>query len=396
MLNRRRTYFSADIGRTMRRPVRTLIWMIGSLTVVAAIVGLFFAPLQQAFLANIVFNSMILAVFVLGVMINLRQVISLGPEVTWIEAFKRDRPADRQPILLASMAKMLTGRRSERFSLSTLSLRTLLDGIRARLDESRDLSRYLIGLLVFLGLLGTFWGLLATLGSVSNVIDSLSADSGDIGTVFDDLKNGLKQPLSGMGIAFSSSLFGLAGSLILGFLDLQAGHAQNRFYNELEEWLSGLTRLSSGSLGGDDDAPVPQYTQSLLEQTAENLDRLQQLLTRQQERSHPGAALYAISQQLDTISGHLAHEQQLLSGLVNCQLEMLPLVKSLAATAATGRGLDDATRDHIRSLDGRLTQLADELAAGRQQLSDEMRHEIRLLTRTVGRMPGLATPLNQS
>src|SRR5690606_22686278 len=152
-------------------------------------------------------------------------------------------------------------------SLSPASTRSILDTVYLRLEESRDLSRYLIGLLIFLGLLGTFWGLLRTIGSVSEIISGLSAGS-DALAMFDTLKEQLRAPLAGMATSFSTSLFGLAGSLVVGFLDLQAGHASNRFYNELEEWLAGMTRLSSGALSGDGDTSVPAYVQALLEQTA--------------------------------------------------------------------------------------------------------------------------------
>src|SRR5690606_4518129 len=152
-----------------------------------------------------------------------------------------------------------------------------------RLDESRDLSRYMVGLLIFLGLLGTFWGLIQTIDSVGKVIANLSFASGDLGTVFQELQAGLESPLSGMGTAFSSSLFGLSGSLILGFLDLQAGQAQNRFYNELEDWLSSITRLGSAGPVSDGEASVPAYVQALLEQSADTLDRLQRTIERGEE-----------------------------------------------------------------------------------------------------------------
>ena len=188
---------------------------------------------------------MILAALLIGILFALRQVVRLRPEVAWIESFRRQQPGLSMidaPRLLAPIAAMIGERRDERMSLSTLSLRSLLDSLATRLDESRDLSRYLIGLLIFLGLLGTFWGLLTTVGAVAQVIGNLSIESGNLVDVFANLKAGLESPLAGMATAFSSSLFGLAGSLILGFLDLQLGQAQNRFYNELEEWLSSLTR----------------------------------------------------------------------------------------------------------------------------------------------------------
>ena len=182
-----------------------------------------FDTIQRAFLANRWLNGLIIGVILLGVGYIFRQVISLDPEVRWIETFRRNEPSlalQKPPVLLASMATML-GERQGRLSLSAMSMRALLDSIASRLDESRDISRYLIALLIFLGLLGTFWGLLDTIFSVAAVIQGLSVGEGDITAIFDDLKKGLQAPLSGMGTAFSSSLFGLAGSLVLGFLDLQ-------------------------------------------------------------------------------------------------------------------------------------------------------------------------------
>ncbi|MEC8585893.1 MAG: flagellar motor protein MotA, partial [Pseudomonadota bacterium] len=172
------------------------------------------------FLANPALNGMILAALLIGILFALRQVVRLRPEVAWIESFRRQQPGLSMidaPRLLAPIAAMIGERRDERMSLSTLSLRSLLDSLATRLDESRDLSRYLIGLLIFLGLLGTFWGLLTTVGAVAQVIGNLSIESGNLVDVFANLKAGLESPLAGMATAFSSSLFGLAGSLILGF-----------------------------------------------------------------------------------------------------------------------------------------------------------------------------------
>lgn len=215
------------------------------LALVGALIAVLFVPLQDAFLANWGFNSLILGVLAIGLIINLQQVLALHPEIAWIRHFRTGNIEllEEHPRLMKPLARHLHGRRKDRFRLSALSLRTVLDGIRSRLDESREISRYMIGLLIFLGLLGTFWGLLDTVGSVGRVIAGLDVSGGAVNEVFATLKEGLEAPLDGMGTAFSSSLFGLGGSLILGFLDLQAGHAQNRFFNELEEWLSGLTQL---------------------------------------------------------------------------------------------------------------------------------------------------------
>jgi membrane associated rhomboid family serine protease len=196
--------------------------------------------IRRAFMANPGLNGLIFGVLFIGIVLSFRQVIRLFREVRWVNDFRISDPGltlRDVPLLLAPMASLL-GNRLGRASISTLTLRSILDSVGTRLDEARDIGRYLTGLLVFLGLLGTFWGLLETVSSIGAVISGLSVQ-GDAAVVFDDLKRGLGEPLAGMGIAFSSSLFGLAGSLVLGFLDLQAGQAQNRFYNELEDWLSG-------------------------------------------------------------------------------------------------------------------------------------------------------------
>lgn len=221
--------------------------MVIYLGIVAFVCALLYEPLKSAFLANWVFNLLIICVLLIGIGITFRQVLVLWPELKWIKIFRTGQTGlsvTTEPRLLKPLAKNLDSHvKHDRFSMSALSLRTVLDGIRSRLDESREISRYMIGLLVFLGLLGTFWGLLGTIDAVGKVIGGLEIGSQDFSKVFSELKNGLMEPLAGMGTAFSSSLFGLGGSLVLGFLDIQAGHAQNRFYDGLEEWLSGLTHL---------------------------------------------------------------------------------------------------------------------------------------------------------
>ena len=223
-----------------------LVMMAFFLGLVAAICALLFVPLKAAFMANWGFNSVIVGVLVIGILLNVRRVLVLEPEINWMKIFRTGTSGlsvAESPQLLKPLAKHLEGMHRDRFSLSALSLRTVLEGIQGRLDESREISRYIIGLLVFLGLLGTFWGLLGTIGAVSGIIGGLDVGERDFNLMFQTLKAGLQEPLQGMGTAFSSSLFGLGGSLVLGFLDIQANHAQNRFFNELEEWLSGVTQL---------------------------------------------------------------------------------------------------------------------------------------------------------
>src|SRR3954454_14054477 len=224
-----------------------LIRMMVFLILCALIVVVLYKQIIFAFMANPGLNGLIVAALFIGILLAFRQVIRLFPEVNWVNSFRLADPGlavERPPVLLAPMATIL-GDRMGRMAISTPLMRSLLDSIATRLDEARDLSRYLTGLLVFLGLLGTFWGLIETVTSVGKVIENLHV-GGDAGSVFDALKEGLAAPLGGMGISFSSSLFGLAGSLVLGFLDLQTSQAQNRFYTELEDWLSTTVRDAGG------------------------------------------------------------------------------------------------------------------------------------------------------
>jgi hypothetical protein len=377
-----------DGGVRMTRPHRYLFRMLVFLTLVGGVCALLFPGLQRAFLVNPPLNGLILGVFLLGVVYALRQVMRLAPEVTWIEHFRGDRPPAPTPSaarLLAPMAAML-GERRGRLSLSAPAMRALLDGIASRLDEARDLSRYLIGLLIFLGLLGTFWGLSQTVGSVSDVIGGLTVGGGDVAQMFETLKAGLAAPLSGMGTAFSSSLFGLAGSLVLGFLDLQVGQAQNRFFNDLEVWLSGSTRLSSGALSGDGEQSTPIYVQSLLEQTAESLEALQRTLARGEEtRAAGNAQLMALAEKIGTLTDQMRAEQALMRELAEGQSELRPVLARLAEglRGSAGGGLDEATRGHIRNLDVYVARLIEEMIAGREEIVRQVRSDIRMLARTI-------------
>lgn len=237
--------------RPLTPPGVFLIRMLIFLTLVAFLAAILHKQLIDSFMNNPGLNGLIIGVLLLGIIYAFRQVIRLYPEIRWVNAFRIADPGlsiSHQPVLLAPMSAMLRDRTGT-LSLSTASLRSIMDSIGSRLDEARDTGRYLVGLLVFLGLLGTFWGLLETIQSVGGAIDSIDTNASDNVTMFSDLKAGLAAPLKGMGTAFSSSLLGLAGSLVLGFLELQASHAHNRFYNELEEWLSGITELTPGTSG---------------------------------------------------------------------------------------------------------------------------------------------------
>jgi hypothetical protein len=367
--------------------------MLLFLAAVAVASVLLFQPLTQFFMANAALNGLIVGVLVLGVIYNFRQVVRLYPEVGWIDNYREglengmsraSTPSEEHhPKLLAPMATMVSKR--DYLSLSAPSMRSLLDSIASRLDESRDLSRYTIGLLIFLGLLGTFWGLLQTVGSISGVISGLTVEGGDPSTIFSTLKRGLEAPMAGMGTAFSSSLFGLAGSLVLGFLDLQAGQAQNRFYNDLEEWLSSVTRLSSGGLMAEGEQSVPAYVQALLEQTAESLENLQRTLLRGEEgRSKVDNSLISLSAKLETLTDQMRTEQALMKSLAETQVAIRPVLQQLAqGSGGAGGGLDDASRAHIRNMDLHVSRMLDEMREGRETLTQDLRREIKLLARTV-------------
>ncbi len=371
----------------MTRPTVYLLRMAIFLVLVIGIVILLLASFLDAFQANPALNGLIVGIMVLGIIYIFRQVQMLAPEVEWIEGYRTNRPglSTRQPPRMVSPMATMLGEHQGRVSISTLSMRSILDSIGARLDESRELSRYLIALLIFLGLLGTFWGLLKTIGAVGDVVGGMSiAEGGDITSLFGDLQAGLSAPLEGMGTAFSSSLFGLAGSLVLGFLDLQANQAQNRFYNELEEWLSSFTRLQSGSGMVDTDQSVPAYVSALLEQTADSLDRLQRTLARGEEsRRAADQNLAALSDQLATMSDQMRSEQALMVKLVEGQIDMKPVLERLANVTDQTGALDEASRAHLRNMDVLISRLLEETVNGRSQLADEIRSEIKLLARTI-------------
>ena len=245
---------SRPLHRVLNTPGPFLRGMLVFLTLVGLIAAIVWRQMLSAFWTNPLLNGLIIGVLAIGIIRAFGQVIRLYPEIRWVNAFRIADPGlsiEHKPILLAPMATMLRDRRGQ-LSLSTTSMRSLMDSIGGRLDEARDTGRYLVGLLVFLGLLGTFWGLLETMQSVGRAINALDTKQQDTLLVFEELKQNLAAPLKGMGTAFSSSLMGLAGSLVLGFLDLQASHAHNRFYNELEEWLSGITELTPAGTTGSD------------------------------------------------------------------------------------------------------------------------------------------------
>jgi hypothetical protein len=304
--------------------VRMLIFLI----LCSLIVVVIHPQIWTAFKANPPLNALIIGVLLIGIVLSFRQVIRLFPEVAWVNSFRLADPlisVERQPVLLAPMAAIL-GDRIGRMSMSSQTMRSILDSIAIRLDEAREISRYMTGLLIFLGLLGTFWGLIETVTSVGAVIGNLKA-GGDATTTFDTLREGLAAPLSGMGISFSSSLFGLAGSLVLGFLDLQMSQAQNRFHTELEDWLA-TTVHDIGETRSVATVPEPMAVNTSGEMRAA-IERLREALLDGASSKASTNAMANLAEAIQGLVHHMRTEQQMIRDWVDSQAEQHREVRRL-------------------------------------------------------------------
>ena len=376
----------------MNSPNRFIQRMVIFLVITILLGCLLFSSLVSAFLTNPYINGLIFCVLGIGILIVCRQVLILKPEIIWVETYKRNKSRgltssleNKKLNLLAPMASMLEEHKG-RFSISSIAMRSLLDSLNLRLDETREISRYLIGLLVFLGLLGTFWGLLITIDSVGAVITSIGIGDEDSTSMFLKLKEGLKEPLNGMGTAFSSSLFGLSGSLSLGFLDLQASQAQNQFYNDVEEWLSSMSliavnKASSGSENKIQEDGIPVYVQALLEQTAESVDSLQKILGRgEDERRNLANNIANLTQKMSEVADQIKNNQKEFQKLNDKPIDISSISSLIKDNLG---GIDDATKDHIRSMDVSIKRLVEDSNQSNKQLITELRSEIKLLAKTI-------------
>jgi hypothetical protein len=297
-----------------------LLRMVIFLILCGLIVVVVHQQIWSAFKANPPLNALIIGVLLIGILLSFRQVIRLFPEVAWVNEFRLADPGitvTRPPVLLAPMAAILRDR-TGRMTISSPTMRGILDSIAIRLDEARELSRYMTGLLIFLGLLGTFWGLIETVGSVGKVLEGLNV-GGDAGSVFETLKEGLAAPLSGMGISFSSSLFGLAGSLVLGFLDLQMSQAQNRFHTDLEDWLATTVR----DLGGDPVTPVAGVAAgpNVSGEIRAAIERLREAMVDAGSGKAATTAMANLAEAIQGLVHHMRTEQQMIRDWVDSQAE---------------------------------------------------------------------------
>lgn len=376
----------------MQKPQKFMNRMLLFLSAVVILCVLLREALITAFLANMVLNGVIGFTLLVGVIFAFRRVQDLKPEIEWIKAFKRHESAaiSVTPRLMAPAAALLSAQEEGGMRLSTISMRSVLDGIVSRLEESREISRYFTQLLIFLGLLGTFWGLLGTIGAIGGTINGLSVDGSDMALMFDELKAGLQAPLAGMGTAFSSSLFGLAGSLIMGFMDLQATQSQTRFYNDVEDWLASVTHLSRGEVSEGVASPS-SYMTALMEQTADGIDRLQRTLKQsddsrtqgQQTMTSIAESLAALGDRLEAQSAHLASNQQSDRELTAAIEKLAQAQEVKVEPAPAAPAMDEATKSHIRNLDVGIKRMIDEQSRSSQALSDDLRSELKLLARTI-------------
>ncbi len=321
------------------------LWRMSIFLIIAGFIALvLYKQVIDAFYANPGLNSVIIAVLGIGIALAFRQIFRLFPEIRWVNTFRIAEPGievERPPILLAPMATLL-GDRIGRMAISTHTMRSILDSIQMRLDEDRELGRYLTSLLIFLGLLGTFWGLLQTVTAVASTIQGLDVSSANTGVIFEDLKDGLSKPLAGMGVAFSSSLFGLAGSLILGFLDLQAGQAQSMFYNDLEDWLSTVTdldpdlidqRSGGGTTAEDLRVAIERLSRTLIENKGGGGDAAA-AAAGAGSTQRATTAMANLAEGIQGLVTHMRSEQQVIRGWVERQSEQQREMQALLETIA--------------------------------------------------------------
>jgi hypothetical protein len=378
------------------QPIRQILSMLVVLGLLIAGVVAIYVPVRVVFESNLALTGFIAVVFVIGVLACFWQVYQLTSAVSWIEGFALDRPGHeftRAPQLLASLSALLRGKDARR-QLTATSTRSILDSVAQRIDEARDITRYISNVLIFLGLLGTFWGLSLTMPKVVEVIQSLKPVAGETGVaVFDRLMSGLEGQLEGIGTAFSASLVGLAGSLVVGLLDLFVGHGQNRFYRELEDWLSSITRLSLASGDAGDAGGGSSVIAGVLEQTALQIESFKEITLRAEEkRLETDEKLGLLTEAVATLVHQLAGQKPGTPAAAGPDL--VPLLERIAAAqerlAATMKErdedagqLDAETRMRLKNIDVQLLRILEEMAAGRQDSVAEIRTELSTLTRTI-------------
>jgi hypothetical protein len=381
------------------QPVRQITLMLTVLFAVGVLGWLLHRPIAAVFASSVYLNATIGAVFLIGVFACFRAVAQMVASVSWIEGFAVDRPGHEfiePPALLSPLAGLLRDARA-RASISASSARTILDSVGDRLEERREITRYIANLLIFLGLLGTFWGLSITVPAVVDTIRSMAPEPGDAGggggaAVFDRLMRGLEDQLGGMGTAFASSLLGLAGSLVVGLLELFVGHAQNRFHRELEEWLSSFTRV-----GLDPDAGAAEVAAALIERTAAQIEALARLAeSADARRGAVEERVATLADAVQRLTATLSAQAHAPAGDPGAAARHTALLERIAAALEhraapeTAMESDAEVRARIRNIDRQLLRLLEEVATGRQDAVAELRAELASVGRAVGALADAA------
>lgn len=365
------------------QPIRQVTLMLIVIGLVAAGAWVMLPVLRGVFAANPLLNGFIAAVFLLGVLTCFWQVWQLVQSVSWIDAFVQDRPgaeAKAAPRILAPLAALL-GARTARMQISSSSSRSILDSVATRIDEARDITRYLANLLIFLGLLGTFYGLATTVPAIVETIRSLAPQEGESSLdIFGKLMGGLESQLGGMGTAFSSSLLGLAGSLVIGLLELFAGHGQNRFFRELEEWLSSITRI--GFEGGEGDSGMGQLAH-VLDSLGSQIDNLQMMFTEADvSRNVADDRMGELAVAITRLAARL-EAQETQSALLLRIAEGQDRIAAALSGEEGGPHIDAESRMRLRSIDVQLLRILEEISAGRQESLADLRGDLSALTQSV-------------
>ncbi len=370
------------------QPFRQVIMMLIALGLVG--VGLYLAlpRILPVFLSNLYLNGFILLVFVVGVFACFYQVYQLAASVRFIEGFAQNRPGAniaKPPLLMAPLAALLGSRKAET-SISTTSARSILDSVESRIGEEREMTRYITNTLIFLGLLGTFYGLATTVPALVETIRGLQPTAGEAGVdMFNRLMSGLDSQLSGMGVAFASSLLGLGGSLIVGLLELFASHGQNRFYRELEEWLSSITRLSFSAADGDSSAEQ-NFMAGVLEHMSGQMDGLRELMAGSEaSRKTLEGQIGDLATTMTNLATRMETGDDTRDALLRVADGQDRLLAQLAQGGGGGEGLDAEARMRLRSIDVQLLRLVEEITAGRLETTAEIRGDLARLTNTIER-----------
>lgn len=375
-------------GTQFSQPIRQIVQMLVVLLAVGVGVVLAYPTVAPIFSANPWLNGTIILVFVLGVLACFAQVFQLFSSVSWIEGFAEQNPGQdiaKAPGLLAPLAALLRSR-SARSQISSSSSRSILDSVGARMEEARDITRYIVNTLIFLGLLGTFWGLATTVPAVVDTIRNLNPENGEGGVeVFGRLIGGLESQLAGMGTAFASSLLGLAGSLVVGLLELFAGHGQNRFYREMEDWLSSITRV--GLVGDGGEETIDQYSlAAVLDHMNYQMEALGDMFAKAEAgRLAADGTMASLSEAVTGMANRMEGDtgvSEALNRVADGQQNIVTVLQETAGNNGEG-GLDAESRMRLRSIDVQLLKVFEEVQQGRQSAIDDLRGDIGSLTRTL-------------